>query len=129
MVIAVAAGIVCRNGRIMLCQRKDSGPEALKWEFPGGKLEPGETPEQALARELREELDIDARVGRIYDARLTRYPGRDVLLLFYRCALVSGTPRCVDCAAIEWVEPSRLAAYDLAPADAAVAARLAEEGL
>lgn len=129
MVIAVAAGIVCRNGRIMLCQRKDSGPEALKWEFPGGKLEPGETPEQALARELREELDIDARVGRIYDARLTRYPGRDVLLLFYRCELVSGEPRCVDCSAVRWEEPTRLPEYDLAPADAQVAAQLASDAL
>ena len=127
--IAVVAGIVIRDGLVMLCQRKDAGPEALKWEFPGGKLEPGESPEQALARELREELDVETRVGRVYDVRLRRYPDRDMLLLFYRCALVSGTPRCVDCAAIEWVEPARLAAYDLAPADAAVAARLAEEGL
>ena len=127
--IAVVAGIVIRDGLVMLCQRKDAGPEALKWEFPGGKLEPGESPEQALVRELREELDVETCVGRVYDVRLRRYPDRDILLLFYRCALVSGTPRCVDCAAIEWVEPSRLAAYDLAPADAAVAARLAEEGL
>ncbi|MGN0800961.1 MAG: (deoxy)nucleoside triphosphate pyrophosphohydrolase [Candidatus Faecivicinus sp.] len=127
--IAVVAGIVIRDGLVMLCQRKDSGPEALKWEFPGGKLEPGETPEQALARELREELDIGVRVGRIYDARLTRYPEREVLLLFYRCELISGEPRCVDCSAVRWEEPARLPEYDLAPADAQVAAQLASDAL
>ena len=75
--IAVAAGVVCREGRIMICQRKPGGHQPLKWEFPGGKLEAGESPEQALARELREELGIEARVGRILDAQRIADDGRD----------------------------------------------------
>lgn len=125
--IAVVAGIAARNGKIMLCQRKPTGHDPLKWEFPGGKVEPGESPEQALERELNEELAIQTRTGRIYDVRHRRDGERELLLLFYRTELTGGEPVPVDCNAIEWIAPERLTAYDLAPSDALVAARLAEE--
>ena len=112
----VVAAVVVREGRIMLCQRRPGVHNGLKWEFPGGKIEPGESPEEALARELREELAVEARVGRIMDAMLHRYPDRDVLLLFYRCVL-DGEPRPRDCRAIDWVAPEALPGYDLAEAD------------
>ena len=64
----VAAGVVIRENSIMLCQRRPEVHNGLKWEFPGGKLEPGESPEEALRRELREELSIDVRVGHVADA-------------------------------------------------------------
>ena len=76
--LLVVAGVVVRGDRIMLCQRRPEVHNGLKWEFPGGKLEPGESPEAALRRELREELSIDVRVGRIVDAVYHRYPDRDV---------------------------------------------------
>ncbi len=102
--IAVAAGVVCREGRIMICQRKPGGHQPLKWEFPGGKLEAGESPEQALARELREELGIEVRVGRILDAQRIADDGRDLLVLFYLAEIASGEPEPLDCNAVAWAE-------------------------
>lgn len=121
--LMVSAGVVLDKNRIMLCQRRPEAHNGLKWEFPGGKLEPGEPPEAALARELREELDIQVRVGPIVDAVLHRYPDRTVLVLFYACAITAGTPRCVDCNAIAWVTPEELTAFDFAGADAAFVRR------
>ena len=121
--IVVSAGIVVRDGKIMLCQRKPEDRLGLKWEFPGGKLEPGETPQQALERELREELAIETRTGRIYDV----YSEPNIMILFFRSELVSGTPQTIDCNAITWVSPADLTKYDLAPADLEVAKRLAAE--
>lgn len=115
--LLVVAGVVVRDGRVMLCQRKKDKHNGLKWEFPGGKLEPGESPEEALRRELREELSIETEVGRVVDAVYYRYPDRDVLLLFYRCEIVSGEPRTVDCNAIAWAKAEDVAGYDFAGAD------------
>lgn len=116
--LVVVAAVVEQEGRVMLCQRRPGVHNALKWEFPGGKPEPGESPEAALARELREELDIGVAVGRVRDAVYFRYPDRDVLLLFYGCTIVSGTPRTRDCNAIAWATPEEMKNYDFAGADA-----------
>jgi 8-oxo-dGTP diphosphatase len=115
--LVVAAAVVEREGRVMLCQRLPNAHNGLKWEFPGGKLEAGETPEAALARELREELDIDVAVGRVRDAVFHRYPDRDVLVLFYRCSISSGDPTAVQCNAVAWVKPEDMPCYDFAGAD------------
>ena len=115
--LVVAAAVVEREGRVMLCQRLPNAHNGLKWEFPGGKLEAGETPEAALARELREELDIDVAVGRVRDAVFHRYPDRDVLVLFYRCSISSGDPTAVQCNAVAWVKPEDMTCYDFAGAD------------
>ena len=115
--LVVAAAVVEREGRVMLCQRLPNAHNGLKWEFPGGKLEAGETPEAALARELREELDIDVTVGHVRDAVYHRYPDRDVLVLFYRCSISSGEPTAVQCNAVAWVKPEDMACYDFAGAD------------
>ena len=116
--LLVVAAYVARAGRVMICQRRAEVHNGLKWEFPGGKLEAGESPEAALARELREELDIEARVGRVCDAVYHRYEDRDVLVLFYRCEIASGEPRALDCEAIEWAATEDLKGYDFAGADA-----------
>ena len=125
--IVVVAGIARRSGKIMLCQRRPDGHDPSKWEFPGGKVEPGEGPERALERELREELRVQTRTGRIYDVRHRIDGARELLLLFYFTELTGGEPEPVECSAIEWVEPARLTEYDLAPSDALVAARLSKE--
>ena len=125
--IIVAAGIVSRNGRIMLCQRRPNDRLGLKWEFPGGKLEPGETPQQALERELREELAIETRTGRIFDVYCETAGDRGIMVLFFRSELISGEPQTIECNAIHWVSPSDLTQYDLAPADLKVAQLLSEE--
>ncbi len=121
--LIVSAGVVVRDKHIMLCQRRPDVHNGLKWEFPGGKLEAGESPEEALRRELKEELSIDVRVGRIVDAVYHRYPDRDVLVLFYRCALLAGEPRTLECNAVAWVGPAALPDMDLTGADRAFAER------
>ena len=115
--LIVAAAVVERDGLIMLCQRRPDAHCGLKWEFPGGKLEAGESPEAALARELREELDVEARVGRVRDAVHYCYPDREVLVLFYGCTLTGPDPKPLDCNAIAWATPGQLSDYDLAGAD------------
>ena len=125
--IVVAAGIVSQNGKIMLCQRKPEDKLGLKWEFPGGKLEPSESPQRTLERELREELAIETRTGRIFDVHHDTASGRDILVLFFRSELISGEPQTFECNAVHWVEPARLTEYDLAPADLEVAKLLASE--
>ena len=125
--IVVAAGIVSQNGKIMLCQRKPEDKLGLKWEFPGGKLEPSESPQRALERELREELAIETRTGRIFDVHHTTADEKDFIVLFFRSELISGEPQTIECNAVHWVEPARLTEYDLAPADLEVAKLLASE--
>ena len=115
--LIVAAAVTEREGRVMLCQRRPEVHNGLKWEFPGGKLEAGESPEAALARELQEELGIEAAVGRVRDVVYYRYPDRDVLVLFYACRVLSGEPRTLDCNAIAWALPEEMSGYDFAGAD------------
>ena len=116
--IAVVAGVVRRSGRVLLCQRPEGKRLGLLWEFPGGKLEAGESPEAALERELREELAIETRTGRVLDAlRLDDRNGGDLLMLFYESEIVRGEPQTVECRALDWTLPKDVAAYDLAPAD------------
>ena len=116
--IAVVAGVVRRGGRVLLCQRPEGKRLGLLWEFPGGKVEPGESPEAALERELREELAVQTRTGRVLDAlRLDGREGGDLLLLFYESEIAGGEPQTVECRALDWVLPKDVSTYDLAPAD------------
>ena len=127
--LVVAALITTADsGEVLLTQRRADQDLPLLWEFPGGKIEPGEAPEEALARELREELGVDATVGRIWDVLYHRYPAYDVYMLVYRCVLAPGaTPRPVEVAAVHWVRPAALTDYPILPADAPLVARLVRE--
>ena len=116
--IAVVAAVLRREGRVLLCQRPEGKRFGLLWEFPGGKVEPGESPEAALERELREELAVQTRTGRVLDAlRLDGREGGDLLLLFYESEIAGGEPQTVECRALDWALPEDVPAYDLAPAD------------
>jgi len=123
----VAAAVIEKDGKILVAQRK-GGALAGKWEFPGGKLEPGETPEQCLARELREEFDIEARIGAFICASRFEYKHISIELLAYRAAHVSGEFRLNDHARIAWVAPAELRGYDLSSADIPVAEAVIKEG-
>lgn len=96
------------------------------WELPGGKVEEGEAPAAALAREVMEELGVAATVGKIYDVVFHAYADFDLYMLVYECRL-DGAPRPVEVAQLAWVEPARLLDYALLPADEPLARRLAAE--
>jgi 8-oxo-dGTP diphosphatase len=96
------------------------------WEFPGGKVEPGESPVEALAREVEEELGVRCAVGGIHEVVFHRYPAFDLLMLVYNCVL-DGEPRAVQVADLAWVERERLTDYEVLPADVPLIVRLARE--
>ena len=124
----VAAAILEREGRLLICKRGAGGSTAHLWEFPGGKLEPGETPEECVVRECREELDAEIRPLAVYETTSWRYPDREIAFTFFRAALVSGEPRRIVHDEIRWVAPCELPDYPFCPADRALVERLAREG-
>ena len=123
--IVVGAGVIVRDdGRILLTQRGAGHLEGL-WEFPGGKVEDGEDPRDTVVRECREECAIEVRVDDILDVTFHRYPNKDVLLLFYRCTLVSGEVRHVEVADHAWVSIDEMRTYPMPPADEPVLKKIA----
>ena len=121
----VVAAVIERDGRILICQRKRGGRHALKWEFPGGKVEPGEDSQSALARELREELQIEAAIGPLIHAETVLYPGSPAIHLeFYRVTEFSGDPINLEFEQIVWEDLRNLAAYDFLEGDIAFVKRL-----
>ena len=129
--VLVSAAVLVEGGRVLLTQRKRGTHLEGLWEFPGGKVEPGEDPRDALARELREELGIEVAVGDVVEVTFHRYAEKSVLLLFYEASRTTGSPelRALDVAAFEWAGSSELDPSRFPPADVAVlrkvAARLA----
>ncbi|MBE1527321.1 8-oxo-dGTP diphosphatase [Sphingopyxis sp. OAS728] len=117
--VVVAAALVDRDGRLLVQQRPEGLSMAGLWEFPGGKLEPGETPEQALIRELREELAIDVDHACLAPACFASEPlgDRHLLLLLYVCRKWRGTPVAQHASALRWVRPVELHGIAMPPAD------------
>jgi 8-oxo-dGTP diphosphatase len=124
--VLVSAAVIVSGGRVLLSQRKGGTHLAGAWEFPGGKVEPGEDPRDALVRELLEELGVAVTVGDVVEVTFHRYPAKDVLLLFYEAHLAPGSPepRALDVAAVRWAEASELADHLFPPADVAVLAKV-----
>jgi 8-oxo-dGTP diphosphatase len=116
--VQVVAAIIERRGRILICRRKPEQSHPLQWEFPGGKVEPGETPEQALARELEEELGIVGAVGREIMRYQYTYPGKDaIVLIFFRVTEFAGEPRNVVFHEMRWEPAANLAEFDFVEGD------------
>ena len=114
----VVAAIIERDGWVLICQRKAGQRHALQWEFPGGKLEPGESLQAALKRELEEELAIRAAIGSEVTRYEYRYPGRDpILLVFYRVRDFEDEPVNIVFEKIVWEKPDRLRDYDFVDGD------------
>jgi 8-oxo-dGTP diphosphatase len=115
----VAAALVDGDGRVLLQKRPPGRAMAGLWEFPGGKVEPGERPEAALARELAEELGIAVAGDRLSPAAFASADnvGRHMLLLLYLCRDWTGEPRPLDAAELAWVRPADMAALAMPPAD------------
>jgi 8-oxo-dGTP diphosphatase len=125
--VTVAAGILMQNGRILICQRKRDAAFPLQWEFPGGKVEPGEDAATCLRRELREELTIEAEIGSEISTFRYIYPnGFEVELFFLRVTHYTGEIANQAFEQLLWVNPSQLPSYDFLEADRALVARLAK---
>jgi 8-oxo-dGTP diphosphatase len=129
-VLTVVAGLLVSSGRILACRRRADQDHASKWEFPGGKAEPGEDPRDALVRELREELSIEATVGDEYMRYEFGYPGREpIQLIFYWVGAYDGVLNDAFFAETRWVVPSGLAGLDFLEGDTRVVAELASRPL
>ena len=122
----VVAGAIIKDGKVFAAQRGNKGKTAYKWEFPGGKIDPGETPEQALARELVEELSIKVEVHELITSIVDEYD--DVILHIdtYRCSLISGTPTLSEHIALQWSNKKELDELTFSPADKPTLAKIKE---
>ena len=122
----VVAGLIMRDGRVLIGQRQANDKHGLKWEFPGGKVEQHETPKEALQRELREELRVESQIGREIARYEHRTPGRaPLLLIFLSVESFSGEPQAAAFEEIRWEEAKNLPAYDFLDGDRDIVRRLA----
>ncbi len=126
LLLVVAAALVDVDGRVLIAQRPAGKAMAGLWEFPGGKLQAGETPEAALIRELQEELSIDTRESCLAPFAFASHAYEDFQLLMplYLCRVWKGDPHPRDGQALRWVRPARLSDYPMPPADAPLVALL-----
>lgn len=122
--LLVTAAIIRRKDLVLITRRPEGCRYAGLWEFPGGKLEDGESPQLGLKREIMEELDVVIEVGTIFDTVFHSYPWGDILLLAYDCHLQTHAIRNLGVAEHRWVPTSQLHSYALLPADAPLVARL-----
>jgi 8-oxo-dGTP diphosphatase len=123
--IEVVGAVLVQDGRILAARRSREMNLPGMWEFPGGKIEPGESPQDALRRELAEELGCTVEVG---DRVQTTTHGHVILTTYY-CRLVDGTPEAIEHSELRWVAPHELAALEWAPADIPAVRLLASAGL
>ncbi len=123
-IIDVAAALIFRDGKVLITRRHAGSHLGGLWEFPGGKREPGESFEQCLFRELREELGVESSVGDLFEEVTHVYPEKTVHLKFFISRLAQGEPRPLGCAAVKWVSQSELDEYAFPAADAKLLEKL-----
>jgi mutator protein MutT len=115
--IDVDIAVIARNGKVLVCRRRPDTTFPGCWEFPGGKREAGESAEQCLARELREELAVDVRPLEALDPIEHDYPSARIRLNPYLCTLVDGEPQAIACEQTRWINPAELRDYPFPPAN------------
>ncbi len=120
----VVAALIWDNDKFMICQRPAHKARGLLWEFVGGKTEPGETREQALIRECREELGVTVEVGTVFMELVHEYPDITIRLTLFNASISEGTPRLLEHNDIRWISPSEIPEYDFCPADTEILQRL-----
>ena len=125
--VEVVAALVRKNGRFMICRRPAHKARGGLWEFPGGKIEKGETPEEALRRECREELNIEVAVGSEYMRVRHEYPDLTVDLTLFACEIAAGEPQKIEHDEILWIAPGEIDRYAFCPADAVILEKIKKE--
>ncbi|MEW9121061.1 MAG: (deoxy)nucleoside triphosphate pyrophosphohydrolase [Thermotaleaceae bacterium] len=126
--LIVTAAIIRRNGKILIAQRYPSEDHGLEWEFPGGKLEIGETPEACLKREIKEELNLDISVEDIFKVVYHTYPQKTILLLCYLCTFAEGEAKPLECNAFQWIYLEEVYDYNFAGADLPIVEKILKKG-
>ena len=116
--IEVSAGLVFRNGKLLITQRRPDDHLPNLWEFPGGKVEPGETFETCLVREIREELAIEISVHELVEDLTHTYPEKTVRLRFFNCRLLSGEAKPIHVQDLRWIKRDELQNFEFPAADA-----------
>ena len=124
--LEVVAALIWKNGKFMICQRPTSKPRGLLWEFVGGKVETGETREQALIRECREELGVLISVGDLFMDVAHEYPDIVVHLSLFHATIAEGEPQKLEHADIRWITPDEIPNYEFCPADVEILKKITE---
>jgi 8-oxo-dGTP diphosphatase len=122
----VIAAIIMQDDKVLIAQRAEGQKLAGKWEFPGGKLEEGETPEECLKREIKEELSLDIEVGEFFGESVYHYETGPIRLVAYMARLLGGKCSLKVHSHVAWVSPRDLTGYDFAPADVVFVDKLRE---
>ena len=120
----VVAALIWDGERFMICQRPAHKARGLLYEFVGGKVEPGETLQQALIRECREELAVTVAVGDVFMEVLHEYPDITVQLILFNATIAKGTPQMLEHVDIRWILPAEIPNYDFCPADEEILKKL-----
>lgn len=115
--VEVVAALIWEEDKFMICQRPAHRARALLWEFVGGKVEPGETKEQALIRECQEELDVTLSVGDVFTDVVHEYPDITVHLTLFNATIAEGIPQKIEHNDIRWITPQEIPQYAFCPAD------------
>ena len=123
----VVAALIFQGDRFMICQRPAHKARGLLWEFVGGKVEPGETKQQALIRECREELDVTVSVGELFMELTHVYPDLTVHLSLFRASIAEGVPRLLEHSDLRWITRAEIPDYNFCPADEEILRQLMEE--
>lgn len=126
MIITVVAGLIREGDRILICQRPAGKARGLLWEFPGGKVEAGESKEAALVRECREELDVTLEVGKVYAELTYEYPDVTVRLTLFEARIGEGVPRNIEHADVKWIKPEEITEYPFCPADKEICGKISK---
>lgn len=124
----VAAAILYKGEQILICRRGPGGSCGNLWEFPGGKLEPGESPEECVVRECREELGVEIELGPLYASTTYRYPDKEIAFSFFTGTIRQGDPCMRVHTALCWCPPRELPHYEFCPADRDLVRALAQGG-
>ena len=126
MITEVVAALIWDGDKFMICQRPANKARALLWEFVGGKVESGETKEQALIRECQEELAVTLSVGDVFMDIVHEYPDITVHLTLFNATIAEGEPQKLEHNDIKWITPSEISNYEFCPADEEILARICE---